>query len=311
MLKFIAWRIAQLPLILAIIYLITFLLVWVAPGSPFGNPERKLDPAAEKSLREQFHAESIPQFLGYYPWRLLHGDLGPSMNYHGWSVNDVLRYSLPVSVALGLVAMFIAIVVGCALGVTAALRKGGVIDFLSVALALVGISVPSFVVAAVLLRVFGDWLHWLPTGGWGTVRQMILPGVALSLLPMAYIVRLTRTSMLDNLGQDFVRTARAKGLGRQTIIWKHAFRNAFLPVFTYLGPATAYTITGSFVIETIFNIPGLGQHFVNGVKNRDQTLILGTVLVFALVLLVLNLLVDIGYAFIDPRIDVSEKQGAA
>jgi oligopeptide transport system permease protein len=312
MLKFLAWRIAQLPLILAIIYLITFLLVWVAPGSPFGNPERKLDPAAEKTLREQFHADSITQFLGYYPFQIIrHGDLGPSMNYHGWSVNDVLRYSLPVSLALGLVAMFIAIFGGCALGVTAALRKGGLIDYLSVAMALVGISVPSFVVAALLLLIFADWLHWFPSGGWGSVRQLILPGFALSLLPMAYIVRLTRAAMLDNLGNDFVRTARAKGLGRQTVIWKHAFRNAFLPVFTYLGPATAYTITGSFVIETIFNIPGLGQHFVNGVKNRDQTLILGTVLVFALVLLVLNLLVDIGYALIDPRIDVTEKQGAA
>jgi oligopeptide transport system permease protein len=310
MLKFIAWRVAQLPLILVIIYVITFLLVWVAPGSPFSNPERALDPAAEKSLREQFHANSIPQFLCYYPAQIiLHGDLGPSMNYHGWSVNDVLRYSLPVSLALGLVAMFIAIVFGCVLGVMAALNKGGALDYLSVALALVGISVPSFVVAGALLVIFADWLHWFPSGGWGSIRQMILPGVALSLLPMAYIVRLTRASMLDNLGNDFVRTARAKGLGRAKVIWKHAFRNAFLPVFTYLGPATAYTITGSFVIETIFNIPGLGQHFVNGVKNRDQTLILGTVLVFALVLLVLNLLVDIGYAFIDPRIDVTEKQG--
>src|SRR5580658_738876 len=159
MLKFIAWRIAQLPLILAVIYLITFLLVWVAPGSPFGNPERKLDPAAEKRLREQFHADSIPQFLAYYPKQIIeHGDLGPSMNYHGWSVNDVLRYSLPVSLALGLLAMFIATIGGCMLGVMAALRKGGLVDYLSVALALVGISVPSFVVAALLLLIFADVL---------------------------------------------------------------------------------------------------------------------------------------------------------
>ena len=136
---------------------------------------------------------------------------------------------------------------------------------------------------------------------------MILPGLALALMPMAYIARLMRVSMLDTLGNDYIRTARAKGLGRATVVWKHAFRNAFLPVFTYLGPATAYALTGSFVIETVFNIPGLGQHFVNGVKNRDQTLILGTVLVYAAVLLTLNLLVDIGYALIDPRIDVTAK----
>jgi ABC-type dipeptide/oligopeptide/nickel transport system permease component len=222
-------------------------------------------------------------------------------------VNDVLRYSLPVSVALGLEAIFIATVVGCVVGVTAAVHRRGFLDYCSLALALVGISVPSFVIAGLLLVVFSDLLHWLPSGGWGTLRQMILPGIALSLLPMAYIARLTRAAMLDNLGNDFVRTARAKGLSRQTVIWKHAFRNAFLPVFTYLGPAAAYTMTGSFVIETIFNIPGLGQHFVNGVKNRDQTLILGTVLVYAVVLLTLNLLVDIGYAVIDPRIDVTQR----
>jgi oligopeptide transport system permease protein len=135
----------------------------------------------------------------------------------------------------------------------------------------------------------------------------VLPSLALSLMPMAYIARLTRVSMLDTLGNDFIRTARAKGLPRSTVVWKHAFRNAFLPVFTYLGPATAYTMTGSFVVETMFNIPGLGQHFVNGVKNRDQTLILGTVLVYAAFLLTLNLLVDIGYALIDPRIEIAEK----
>jgi oligopeptide transport system permease protein len=280
----------------------------VVPGSPFADPDRKLDPAAEKSLRQEFHADSALRFLTYYPKQIiLHADLGPSLSYHGWSVNDVLRYSLPVSVALGLLAIFIAAVAGCAIGVIAAVSRGGILDYFSLAVALVGISVPSFVVAGVLLAVFSDQLHWLPSGGWGSLRQMILPGVALSLLPMAYIARLTRAAMLDNFGTDFVRTARAKGLSRPTVIWKHAFRNAFLPVFTYLGPAAAYTMTGSFVIETIFNIPGLGQHFVNGVKNRDQTLILGTVLVYAVVLLTLNLLVDIGYAVIDPRIDLTHK----
>jgi oligopeptide transport system permease protein len=156
-----------------------------------------------------------------------------------------------------------------------------------------------------LIVVFSDWLHWFPAGGWGEFRQLVLPAIALAMMPMAYIARLTRVSMLDTLGNDYVRTARAKGLPRSTVIWKHAFRNAFLPVFTYLAPATAYAMTGSFVVETVFNIPGLGQHFVNGVKNRDQTLILGTVLVYAAFLLTLNLLVDIGYALIDPRIEIT------
>ena len=175
-------------------------------------------------------------------------------------------------------------------------------------MALVGVSLPAFVAAGLLIVIFSDWLHWFPDGGWGELRQMALPALALALMPMAYIARLTRVSMLDTLGNDFIRTARAKGLPRWTVVWKHAFHNAFLPVFTYLGPATAYAMTGSFVVETVFNIPGLGQHFVNGVKNRDQTLILGTVLVYAAFLLTLNLLVDIGYAVVDPRIEVGARQ---
>jgi ABC-type dipeptide/oligopeptide/nickel transport system permease component len=308
MVRFIAWRCVQVPLILAVIYVLTFLLAWVAPGSPFGNNERKLDQAAENQLRKQFHAQSIGSFLVYYPWRAIrYHDLGPSMSYEGWSVNEVLRYSLPVSMTLGLFAMLIATVGGCAVGVMAALSRRGFVDYFSLAIALLGISVPGFVVAGLLLVIFSDRLHWLPSGGWGSFRQMLLPGVALAMMPLAYIARLTRVSMLDVLGNDYVRTARAKGLSPAVVIWKHAFANAFLPVFTYLGPATAYAMTGSFVVETVFNIPGLGEHFVNAVKNRDQTLILGTVMVYAAFLLILNLLVDIGYALIDPRIDISAK----
>jgi oligopeptide transport system permease protein len=184
----------------------------------------------------------------------------------------------------------------------AAVRRGGWVDWAGMSLTLIGISLPSFVTAAILLIFFSGHWHIFPVGGWGSISHMILPSIALSLAPMAYIVRLTRVAMLDTLGSDFVRTARAKGLSRSLVIWKHCLRNAFLPVFSFLGP-----LTGSFVVEKVFNVPGLGQHFVNSVLNRDQTLILGTVMVYSLFLLAFNLLVDIGYTFIDPRIDLLAK----
>ena len=307
MTKFVLWRIAQFPLIIALIYVITFMLAWVAPGSPFDQPDRKLDAVSRVEFEKIYHAQHWYTFLGYYPVRMLHGDLGPSMVYKGWSVNDVLRASLPISVALGLLAMAIALLFGSFVGALAAVRRGGVYDYASLLAALLGISLPGFVVAGALITIFSDKLGWFPSAGWGTLRQMVLPAFALALMPMAYIARLTRASMIDVLGADYVRTARAKGLSRRWVIWRHCFRNAFLPVFSFLGPAAAATLTGSFVIEKVFNIPGLGIHFVNSVLNRDQTLILGTVMIYSVFLLTFNLLVDIGYVFIDPRIDVTAR----
>jgi len=184
-------------------------------------------------------------------------------------------------------------------------HRGGVFDWLSLSLVLLGISLPSFISAALLLSIFAGYLKWFPVGGWGSIQDMILPGMALALAPMAYIARLQRVSMIDVLSSDFVRTARAKGLSRSIVIWKHCLRNAFLPVLSYLGPAAAGTLTGSFVVEKVFSIPGLGQHFVNSIQNRDRTLILGTVMVYSVFLLTFNLLVDVGYAFVDPRVDVT------
>jgi oligopeptide transport system permease protein len=308
MTRFLLYRLLQFPLILALIYLITFLLAWCAPGSPFEQTDRHLDPIAMEQLERQFHAEHWYTFLAYYPARVIFDhDFGPSMFYKGWSVNDVLKSGLPVSISLGLFGLLIALVGGCAIGTLAAVRRGGISDYLSLGVALIGVSLPSFVAAGLLLIVFGFKLHWVPVGGWGTLRHMIAPAIALSLMPLAYIARLTRVSMIDVLGSDFVRTARAKGLARRTVIWKHCFRNAFLPVFTYLGPAAAGVLTGSFVVEKVFTIPGLGLHFVNSVLNRDQTLILGTVMVYSVFLLTLNLLVDVGYALIDPRIDITAR----
>ena len=305
MLRFIGIRLLQLPLILAIIYLLTFTLAWVVPGSPFEG-ERKLNPVVIERLKRDFHAESAISFLTHYPTMILtEGDFGPSFEYPEWSVRDVIGDSLPASVSLGLMALAIAVVFGVAAGVLAAVRRGGPFDLFSLVVALVGISLPSFVTAGVLLLVFAVNLRLFPIGGWRNPYELFLPAVALSLMPMAYIARLTRVSMIDTLGSDYVRTARAKGLSRQKVIWKHCLRNAFLPVLTYLGPAAAYTLTGSFVVEFVFNIPGLGQHFINSVKNRDQTLILGTVMIYSAFLLTLNLIVDVLYVFVDPRIDVT------
>jgi oligopeptide transport system permease protein len=301
--KVILWRVAQFPLILAVIYFLTFLLAWVAPGDPFTN-EKNLDPTVVRTLQQKFHATSAWQFLGYYPRQILfHFDFGPSMQYREWSVNDVIRQALPVSVTLGLCALLIAVLVGVGIGTLSAVKRGGVLDWSSLVITLIGISLPSFVTAALLLMAAASVS--LPVGGWGGLSNLALPSLALALGPMAYITRLTRVSMLDVLGTDYVRTGRAKGLSRAVVIWKHCLRNAFLPVLSYIGPAAATTLTGSFVVEKVFNIPGIGQHFVNSVQNRDRTLLLGVVMVESAFLLIFNLLVDIAYAFVDPRIDIT------
>lgn len=304
MLKVVLWRLAQFPLILAIIYLLTFWLAWVAPGDPFQN-EKNMDPTVVEILKERFHARSAWEFLRWYPYNIIvNRDFGPSMQYREWSVNDIIRTALPVSITLGMFALLIALGVGVGVGTIAAVKRGGGADWASLTIALIGISLPSFVTAALLL-MFAAKTKILPAGGWGSVSNLILPGIALAMLPMAYIVRLTRVSMLDTLGADFVRTARAKGLSKPVVIWKHCLRNAFLPVLSYLGPAAAFAMTGSFVVEKVFNVPGLGQHFVNSVLNRDRTLILGTVMVASVLLLLFNLVVDIAYAWVDPRIDIT------
>ena len=311
MAKVIAYRLLQFPLILAVIYLITFLLVWVAPGSPFAG-DRKLDPFVEQTLKEKYHAGSAWEFLGYYPFQMIRGDFGPSLIHKEWGVHEIILVSLPVSVALGTCALVIGVIAGVTIGTLAAVKRGGALDWFSLTLALVGISIPSFVMAALLLIASSapSLRGIFAIGQFNRPSDAILPALALSLAPMAYIARLTRVSMLDVLGSDFVRTAKAKGVAKSWIIWKHCLKNAFLPVLSFLGPAAATTLTGSFVVEKVFNIPGLGQHFVNSVLSRDQTLILGVVMVYSLFLLSFNLLVDIAYTLIDPRIDLSAKAAA-
>lgn len=299
-------RLVQFPLILLVIYVITFLLAWVAPGDPFA-PERNLDPIVAQSLREKYHAESAWGFLTYYPLRIVTaGDFGVSMQYREWSVTDIIWTSLPISVTLGILAMIVATVAGIAIGTLAAVKRGGMLDWMSLSISLIGISLPAFVTAALLLMAsaWGPLRGIFAIGRFKEPIDALLPVLALSLAPMAYIVRLTRVSMLDVLSSDYVRTARAKGLSKSAVVWKHCLKNAILPVLSYLGPAAAVTLTGSFVVEKVFNIRGLGEHFVNSVINRDQTLILGVVMVYSVFILSFNLIVDLLYGLVDPRIDV-------
>jgi ABC-type dipeptide/oligopeptide/nickel transport system permease component len=261
----------------------------------------------KEAVRKKYHMEHWYTFLAWYPMNaILHGDLGPSLTHANESVKEIIKERLPVSLELGIVALVIATIGGVGIGTLAAVGRDGPIDWASLMVALAGISIPSFVAASILIAAFAVRFKFFPADGWVHHRfmDMVLPSLALALMPMAYLARLTRVSMIDILGSDYVRTARAKGLSRTKVIWKHALRNALLPVLSYLGPAAATTLVGSFVIEKVFNIPGLGDTFVSSVQDRDQTLILGSVMVESALLLGMNLLVDIGYGFLDPRIEV-------
>lgn len=334
MIGLIVRRLATLPLVLLAIYTLTLVLAWAAPGDPLERPEgRRPTQAVQAAMRAQYNLDSFWSFYwsyldsatgSRYVRESLNGeaarraeraiaaglpapprpvfDLGPSLQYEDRRVNEILGSSLPVSMTLGATAILIAAVVGVTAGVVGALRPGSIADTATLGLALVGVSLPGFITGTALVLIFGVWLAWFPVGGWGTLSQLALPALTLSLPFAAYIARLTRLELADQLRADYVRTARAKGLPERTVVLKHALRNALLPVVSYLGPATAYAMTGSFAVERVFRIPGLGVHFVNSVLNKDLFLIIGTVLVFSAMLVVFNLAVDVVYRWIDPRI---------
>ncbi len=317
MLPLIIRRLLQLPLIVLIVYTTTFVLVWLAPGDPLDLPEDRRPPqAVVDAMRAQYDLDDPVTFYFSYlgkasgvAWLLGESphpfDLGPSLRNQGWTVNEILGQGLPVSVALGLAAILIALVLGVFAGVVGGLHPNSWLDAGTQALAVIGISLPSFVIGSVLLALFAVKLGLFPIGGWGGFSHLVLPSVALSLPFAAYIARLTRFGMIDEMRKDYVRTARAKGLPEHRIAYGHALRNAFLPVLSYLGPATAIAMTGSFVVEKVFAVPGIGRHFVDGVLSKDITLIMGVVLVYSTLLVVFNLLVDVLYSWIDPRIRVS------
>lgn len=334
MIGLITRRLLQLPIIVGVIYTLTLTLAWAVPGNPIENPEgRRPPPAVIEAMQRQYNLDSFPRFYFSYldnatgiRWLREHltgraaereaaakaagqappvrrvFDLGPSLQYEDWRVNQIVGDALPVSIALGAMAMLIAVVLGVGAGVVGAVRPNSIADVSTLVVALIGISLPSFVVGTTLLLVFSVWLGWFPVGQWG-LRGAVLPAITLSLPFAAYIARLTRMGMLEHLGADFIRTARAKGLPESRVVLKHALKNAFLPVLSYMGPATAMAMTGSFVVERVFTVPGIGQHFVNAVLNKDLFLIMGVVLVYSTMLILFNLAVDVLYRWVDPRIE--------
>ncbi len=304
MLRYTLLRIlGAIPTLLLVIAL-AFLMVHAAPGGPFDD-ERVLPADVEANIAAAYHLdEPLPrQFLRYVSG-LLRGDLGPSYRYRDYTVSELIGNAFPYSLKLGALAMALALVVGVGAGTLAALRQNSTLDRVVTGLSMTGISIPVFVVAPVLILLFAVKLQWLPAGWSGAsgVGKYVLPVVTLALPQLAYIARLTRASMIDVLGRDFIRTARAQGLGTATVVRVHALKPAMLPVLSYLGPAIAAILTGSVVVEEVFGIPGLGQFFVRGALNRDYTLVLGIVVFYASLIVALNLVVDILYGVIDPRV---------
>jgi oligopeptide transport system permease protein len=292
-----------IPTLLLVIVL-AFLMVHAAPGGPF-DAERVLPPEVEANIKAQYNLDApLPEQFINYMSDLLRGDLGPSYRYRDLRVNDLIGGAFPLSLKLGAMAMILAVVFGVGAGTIAALRQNSLLDRLVMALAMTGISIPVFVIAPVLVLFLAVYLNWLPAGWSGTEGggRFVLPVISLALPQIAYIARLTRASMIDVLGSDFVRTARAQGLGARAIVRFHALKPSLLPVLSYMGPAIAAILTGSVVVEEIFGIPGLGQHFVRGALNRDYTLVLGIVVFYATLVVLLNLIVDLLYGVIDPRI---------
>jgi oligopeptide transport system permease protein len=302
MLKYILNRLVYILIALFIIISATFFLMKLAPGSPFAS-ERELPPAIEQQLNAKYGLDN-PWYVQYKDYLVssLTLDFGESMKYKGRSVNDMINEGFPVSLVLGLEAMILAIGMGILLGVISALYHNKFPDYVSTVIAILGISVPSFILAGLLQYFLSFKLGWFPVTGWKGFIYTILPATAIALTHAGFIAKLTRSSMLEQNNSEYVKLARAKGIGKWTVVFKHSLRNALLPVVTYLGPLTAGVLTGSFVIEQIFAIPGIGRHFVQSITNRDYTTIMGVTVFYSIILLLAVLIVDILYSFIDPRI---------
>lgn len=305
MIRFIIRRLlVTIPTILVVIT-ITWVLIKLAPGN-FYSGEKRLPPAIEKNIREKYGLDKPwYQQYGRTMWGIVrHGDFGTSLKYEGQSVNAIIARSLPVSAAVGILAYILALIVGITAGSIAALKQNSRWDYASMAGAMLGISIPNFVLGPILVLIFSLSLYWLPPSRWGGFpsRNLILPVLTLSAVYMAYIARLTRAGMLEVLRSDYIRTARSKGLSERDVVVRHALRGGLMPVVSYTGPALAFLLTGTVVVERIFALPGLGNYFIQASLNRDEPLIIGIVAFIAITLLLMNLLVDIAYAYLDPRV---------
>ena len=295
-------RLIEMVPVMLIVVTATFFLAHAVPGGPF-DKERPM-PAEVKARLEEYYGLDRPVYVQWWNYvsRLAHGDLGPSLKYPGWTVNEVIGSRIPVSISLGLVSLLLAILIGVPVGVLAAVRPNSWLDRVPMGFSLIGICVPSFVLGPLFALVFSLGLGWVPPCGWGSAIHFILPACTLGLITAAPLARLTRGSMMEVRSLDYVRTAYAKGVPPLRVWFVHALRNALLPVITYLGPAAAALVSGSFVVESLFAVPGLGRLFVSAIINRDVTLILGTTIIYAVALLVLNLLADLTNAALNPRI---------
>ncbi len=302
MLRFVVRRLLQVIPVLFIIITATFFMVRFVPGGPF-TAEKAIPPEILKNLEMHYGLDQPlwRQYLTYFG-SIARGDLGPSFKYPNRTVNEIIGDKLPVSLELGALALVVALVLGLTLGVLAAVRRNTWLDYLASSAGLLGICVPTFVLGPLLVLFFAIHLGWVNASGWDGPADRILPALTLGFVYAAYIMRLTRGGMLEVLNQDFIRTARAKGASESRIVFRHALRGGLLPVVAFLGPGIAGILTGSFVIETIFQIPGLGREFVNSAFNRDYTLVLGTVILYATLIVVCNLVVDVVQVWLNPRL---------
>ncbi len=306
MLSYAIRRLASAIPTLLVIITIAFFMMRLAPGGPFDR-EKQLPPEIEANILRAYNLDK-PVYEQYFIYlkNILKGDFGPSYKYLDFTVTDLIVAGFPVSLRLGLTAIILAILFGVTAGTIAALNQNSRFDYVVMGVAMTGIAIPNFVMAPLLALIFGVYLSILPVAGWGdgAFKFQVLPVITLALPQIAYIARLTRGSMVETMNSNFIRTARAKGLAEKIVVVRHALKGGLLPVVSYLGPATAAVITGSVVIESIFDVPGIGRYFVTGALNRDYPVVMGVVIFYAVLIIVLNLIVDLIYGFLDPRVKV-------